>query len=693
MGLSKKSFISLCLSLSLVVSLISGLLAKPADAKTVRVAVVASLSGEVSVKKGGGSKSYDAYENMSLNQGDTVYTGAGSSVTLNLSNGDADVTLGENAEVNVSDLNASNGNKKSKLKVWAGSLWVKVKSLAGSNDEFEVETPTAVMGVRGTQFFVMVDPVTGSIKMGVGAGIVSASTVTTGAESEQETSITYLYPTQQISLDSRDETQDLSLKVDFIDLDDFVHQASPEVIKEFIRNKAEIDKENDQFIMQKVKELAAGQVTDEPNLVVKNKEELDKVKQNFDNLVGNIAKKALAENKIDRSSMDKLVDEANKKISDQTKKLDLGKVKDLDKTAGIDAEKEKAKQEQLKKLEAEKLKNKLESEKKEDELKKQLEAQIKLVEEKNKQIEEAKQKPENVSKPPVAGGSGSGSDSSPPTTPTTPTTPTPPPTLTVESPVIEESPANDGSIGATQVVTLANGMFDQDMGTGVTVNHLPEGLTASVTRNSNTKITITFDGKATAHTSDNDVTNAFVTIAKEKIAGAIADVKSGEFEIKFSNPGVPTPQFSLSHGEVGNLGDFNLNVDLSDFVGDNSVYGVELHLTYSTNIDYNDDSWVSNSDIFDTASSADYMKQFSNAAQNELVYAVTNFGSATNIEVNGKRNLVAIPMHGQSMEIGTAPYTIKVEKVFIIHKNGSNVQKVEFTGDSLIIVNLPNPRV
>lgn len=86
---------------------------------------------------------------MSLNQGDTVYTGANSSVTLNLSSGDADVTLGENAEINVSDLNSSDGNKKSKLKVWAGSLWVKVKSLAGSNDEFEVETPTAVMGVRG----------------------------------------------------------------------------------------------------------------------------------------------------------------------------------------------------------------------------------------------------------------------------------------------------------------------------------------------------------------------------------------------------------------------------------------------------------------------------------------------------------------------------------------------------------------
>ncbi|MEC0267464.1 FecR family protein [Paenibacillus anseongense] len=451
--MSKKSFVSLCLSLSLIFSLISVLLVKPVDAKTVRVAVVSALSGEVTVKKGGGSKTYDVYESMSLNQGDTVYTGASSSVTLNLSNGDADVTLGENAEINVSDLNTSDGNKKSKLKVWAGSLWVKVKSLAGSNDEFEVETPTAVMGVRGTQFFVMVDPVTGAIKMAVGAGKVSASTVTTGEDSEQKTAVTYLYPTQQISLDGRGETEDLALKVDFLDLDDFVKLASPEVIKEFILNKAEIDKENEDFIAKKAKELAEGNVTDDENLVVKSTDELDKVKQNFDNLIGNIAKKALAEKKLDQSAMDKVIAEANKKISEENKKLDLSKVKDLDKTAGVDAEKEKQKQELLKKLEAEKLKKKLEQEKKQAELKKQLEAQLKLLEEQKKKLEAATKAAEEKAKadalaklkasetvkppvtPPTVGDSNSGGSSGGNTNPGnpdpgTPNTPVPAVSLT-----------------------------------------------------------------------------------------------------------------------------------------------------------------------------------------------------------------------------------------------------------------------
>ncbi|GGI45409.1 hypothetical protein GCM10008018_11930 [Paenibacillus marchantiophytorum] len=428
MELSKKSSVSLFLSFCLVFSLISVLLVKPVDAKTVRVAVVASLSGDVTIKKGGGSKSYDAYESMSLNQGDTVYTGEGSSVTLNLSNGDSEITLGANSEINVSDLSSSDGGKKSKLKVWAGSMWVKVKSLAGSNDEFEVETPTAVMGVRGTQFFVGVDPITGKIKMAVGAGNVSASTVTTNADSTQSFSITYLYPTQQISLDSRDETKDLSLKVEFIDIDKFIEEASREVIQELIKSKAAIDKENDAFIAKKSKEIADGKfVDDQTSLVIKDQAELDKVKQNLDNLIGNIAKKAVADKKIDKDDMNKIIDEANKKISDENRKLDLNKVKELDKTAGVDAEKEKQKLMELQKLESEKLKKKQEEAKKLDEVKKKLAAALKALEDEKarlaaankaaqvKQTADAEVILKNGNKAPetTTGGPGTGSGSDP----------------------------------------------------------------------------------------------------------------------------------------------------------------------------------------------------------------------------------------------------------------------------------------
>ncbi|MDR6878906.1 FecR domain-containing protein [Bacillus sp. 3255] len=595
MEVSKKSFVSLCLSLCLVVSLISGLFASPADAKTVRVAVIASLSGDVTVKKGGGSKSYDAYESMSLNQGDTVYTGSGSSVTLNLSSGDADVTLGENAEINVSDLNSSDGNKKSKLKVWAGSMWVKVKSLAGSNDEFEVETPTAVMGVRGTQFFVSVDPKTGAIKMAVGAGKVSASTVTTGTDNEQHTTITYLYPTQQIELDSRDETDDLALKVDFLDLEDFVAQASPEVIKAFILNKAEIDKENDEFIEKKKQELSQGIVTEDGNLVIKSLEELNKVQQNFDNLVGNIAKKALSENKIDKSDMDKVINEANKKIALDNRKLDLGKVKELDKTAGVDPEKEKAKQEQLKKLEAAKLKNKLEREKKEAELKKQLEAMLKLLEEQNKKQLEAVKAAEEKAKQDALKNLNQTTTGNQPQT-------------------------NPGSGGS-------------DSGSGNPGSGNPGGGDPGT-------------------------------------------------------PPAPVPAVSLQAAMAGTSdtpNKYNLDILMSNFKDTKNIYAVEVHLLYGDNTFYSDDMPFINGSIFGRDSStnyADYIKEYEGTEQKELVYTVTNFGNAGNIDVKDSQKLITIPLRGFGQQ------AISVGKIVIVRKDGTSVQTIPFSETSIEPVTL-----
>ncbi|MDQ0897257.1 FecR domain-containing protein [Paenibacillus sp. V4I7] len=607
MGKTKKSFVSLFLSFCLVFSLVSALLVKPVDAKTVRVAVIAALSGDVTIKKGGGSKSYDAYESMSLNQGDTVYTGASSSVTLNLSNGDADVTLGENAEINVSDLNTSDGNKKSKLKVWAGSMWVKVKSLAGSDDEFEIETPTAVMGVRGTQFFVTVDPKTGAIKMAVGAGKVSASTVKNGTDSTQKSSITYLYPTQQISLDSRDETDDLSLKVDFLDLDDFIKDASPEIIREIILNKAEIDKENDAFIAKKKKEIEDGKFVDDTSLTVKDQAGLDKVKQNLDNLIGNIAKKALTENKVDKESLNKIIEQANAKIDKQEKKLDLDKVKELDKTAGVDAEKEKIKKELLQKLEAEKLKKQLEEAKKQEELKKKLAAALKVLEEQQKKILEATK-------------------------------------------VAEEKAKADAEAKLKESYTDKEKKDFDDKKNG-------------------TNTSVPGSGGNSGNSGDTD-------------------------------PGTPvlTPSISLTPGSVSNFGLFNLDVNLSNFVGSNTIYGVEVHLSYGSNITLNvdeDHPWVSNSDIFSQSNSADHIKEYSNVSQKELVYAVTNFGSGSdNVEaINGTKRLVTIPFNVHLLETTVVPapvtYTIKVEKIVIVHKNGLDVQKIEIPVKPETTVTLP----
>lgn len=620
--MTKKSFVSMLLSFSLVFSLVSVLLVKPVDAKTVRVAIISALSGDVTIKKGGGSKTYDAYESMSLNQGDTVYTGDSSSVTLNLASGDADVTLGDNAELNVSDLNSANGNKKSKLKVWAGSMWVKVKSLAGANDEFEVETPTAVMGVRGTQFFVSVDPVSGKTKMAVGSGRVSASTVTSNSDETQATTITYVNPTQEISLDSRDETNDLDLKVEFFDLEDFIKNASPEIIKELILNKAEIDKENDEFIAKKQKEIADGTITNDKNsLSIKNQSDLDKVKQNLDNLIGNVAKQAIADKKLDQKTVDAIIAEVNKKIDSTDKKLDLSKVKPLDKTAGVDPELEKKKQEELKKLEEAKLKSKLEKEKAESAAKQKLADALKKLEDEKKKITEAK--------------------------------------LAAEAKAKAEAEAKLKATLSEQEKKAFEAAQEPKSG-----NNTPPA--SNNTGNNSESESGSESGSGSGPGPEVPPLTPSVSLSTVAIVPGEIVIPLTVINSEGPNEGSPPIPYYLHP--------YYLNIDIT---GITNIYAVEVHLLYGSQTEYLHGIPLINKDIFykiNDSTSADYIKEYrsdyESEGTNELIYAVTKFGTGEKVSASEKTTLVSIPMFSYADD------QIRVGKIVIVKKIGQEFNKL-----------------
>ncbi|UJF31588.1 FecR domain-containing protein [Paenibacillus hexagrammi] len=606
--MTQKSFLSLFISFCMVFALVSSIWVKPVHAKTVRIAVVSSIFGDVTVKKGGGSKTYEAYEDMSLNEGDTIYTGDSSGATLTLSEGDGEVTVGANAEMSVSDLSSSDSGKKSKLKIWAGSLWVKVKSLASSDDEFEVETPTAVMGVRGTEFYVGVDPLKGKTTMFVAAGKVSATTVTNDENNQQFKKVAYLYPTQQINLDSRDEVSDPNLKVEFVNINDIVDQASANVIEAMIKNKAEIDKENDEFLKKNKELLEQGKVNQtDGSFIIRSMDELDKVSRNFDNLIGNIAKQAVATKKIEQATMNNIIDEANKKIEKQERKLDLGNVKKLDKTAGTDPEKEKAKLEALKKEAAKKLLEKAATAKKREEVIKQLEKFIEQVAKTNSsnteansqaqadQAEQAEVVFKSNNPPEIVEQYEEAKNNSAPTTPSTPST----------SGSNNSGSNNGGNNGST------------------------------------------------------DTTSPSVTLEK------------------MADPDHPS-----------NPSYFNLNVNMSNFTGNQSIYAVELHLMYysgsadASGIYVTDSTPVANhpnGKIFDDSSSAESIKEYeeydqtSNLYKKELIYAVTNFGtSSDNISVSGTKTLVSIPFRAINYDDNNdIPAQIEVGYIKVIKKDGT----------------------
>jgi hypothetical protein len=122
--------------------------------------VVADVQGKAEVMSQG-SSSWDPISfGMSLGTGDTIRTAKGSYVDLKFKgNGqdDAIVRVDSNSNMKITDYVASNdvANKKIALDLAMGDILVKANQLKNES-QFQVRTPTSVVGVRGTGFKVSV---------------------------------------------------------------------------------------------------------------------------------------------------------------------------------------------------------------------------------------------------------------------------------------------------------------------------------------------------------------------------------------------------------------------------------------------------------------------------------------------------------------------------------------------------------
>jgi len=295
-----------------------GVLAQEASAASSRVAVIQELKGTVKVKKSGGSKEFTAFAKMSLNEGDILDVGKGGSAVLQFANGSSEddrMTVTENTTMTFSKLSEGKSTT-TKVSVLNGSVWSTVKSIKNKDDRFTIETPTAIMGVRGTNLFVGVNPITGEGTFTIvsGSGQIIPATPSKPAG-------TMIYPGQQLTIPNGNTQSDLQQDVHVIDLDELIRNASPELIREIIEAKEKIDRENDDFINKKKKELEDGKT--DPALDLKDQADLARYQQNLEFLIGNLLKEALKDNKIGKDDLNRLIDEANKKL---TKKIDLDKV-------------------------------------------------------------------------------------------------------------------------------------------------------------------------------------------------------------------------------------------------------------------------------------------------------------------------------------------------------------------------------
>lgn len=187
------------LSLLLALLPLLGAWAGTTSAASSRVAVISELKGTVKVKKAGGTKEFTAFAKMSLNEGDVLSTSKDSHAELQFANGssqDDRMTVAENSTLTFSKLSDGKGTR-TKISMLKGTTWFEVKSIKTAQDEFQLETPTAIMGVRGTKVVTIVDPITGATKTITISGIVNVQPP--GQPGSNPPSI-LVYPSQQISL-------------------------------------------------------------------------------------------------------------------------------------------------------------------------------------------------------------------------------------------------------------------------------------------------------------------------------------------------------------------------------------------------------------------------------------------------------------------------------------------------------------
>lgn len=411
----------------------------PAADRRSRTAVLEQIKGTVWITQAGGSLTYRAYNGMNLHQGDHILTEKNTSAILKTVDRKDEITISENSKLYISNLSNAAQTKQTSLMLWSGLVSANVSPLAHAKDTFNILTSTAVTDVRGTNFMVGIDPVTGLSTLVVYSGLVQGSSNGTSQNPA------YVYPGEQLSFLPESGSMEPNMPY-MVDPSDLVNQASPAVIEALLRAKQKIDQENVEMMERMRGALDSAPVGNPGGLSL---DDLNRYQHNLDNLIANILKQSLDQQKIDPVQLQALIEEYNKQSSN---KIDLNKVLPLQLSDEEKQQQEKQKQladaerkrleeqnkqrEQaaaqtqalLDRIKAEKERQEQENKKKLEEARKEAEEKLKQqlsdaekqkFEEKQKALEQQRQQQEAAQRPQL-----------PTPTPTPIPTPTPTPTPT-----------------------------------------------------------------------------------------------------------------------------------------------------------------------------------------------------------------------------------------------------------------------
>lgn len=121
-----------------------------------RTAKVKELYGKVEVQAATSEKKIPAFKNMVIREGDKIITGKDSKIVMTVDK-DKEITLAANTIAILSELKGVSTTNDTVITIQAGGVGSKIEKKLDKDSSYKIKTPTAVMGVRGTHFYVQVE--------------------------------------------------------------------------------------------------------------------------------------------------------------------------------------------------------------------------------------------------------------------------------------------------------------------------------------------------------------------------------------------------------------------------------------------------------------------------------------------------------------------------------------------------------
>ena len=142
------------LVLSAVIAVLAMITAVPSRAEEASVGTITESKGTVAVTRSDGQE-IGAQKDLSLFPGDTITTGEDGTVSFVFHVGDS-FKLNEDSQVSLDELSVSEEDTPPVLRLALGFLWSKIKPYLTKDTRQVIHTPTAVLGIRGTEFDAVV---------------------------------------------------------------------------------------------------------------------------------------------------------------------------------------------------------------------------------------------------------------------------------------------------------------------------------------------------------------------------------------------------------------------------------------------------------------------------------------------------------------------------------------------------------